>query len=263
MKTQPISAALAIALLTSIVGPNARADESRPATSASDSVSSPCSFPDSDHVANGCHVSTLRFLARFLAEFPSETGSPLVIRMRNGDGVSRSHTVAIVSWHGEWWCRDEYFGVFALGCTVKAPLEQRRLVSRTESRLEARARMTVRMSPAAARPAPPTQLSAEQRLRDVTVAARMIPFATKVYWVRGGGRELPVVFFRPGDRQIAVYDPLHGTCIAECSAGDDAKVVGLVAAQLGYPVDAVRPDLAPPQGALLASLNTPHAGLLQ
>ncbi len=71
-------------------------------------------------MANGCYVSTIAFLARFQAEFPGERGVPLVMVRRNANTVRWSHTIALVSWRGEWWGRDEYYGVFALDREVGA-----------------------------------------------------------------------------------------------------------------------------------------------
>jgi hypothetical protein len=255
---------LALIALLALAAPAAPAAVSRlDLSTAPSTAAEPPSYPDADHVTNGCHVSTVTFLARFLAEFPAESGHPLVITIPNGDGVVRSHTVSIITWQGALWCRDEYFGVFTLGFDAKSQPDQRRLIHRTESRLNAQALTQIRTGHVAARPVPPSQLSTAVRLHDVTVAARSLPYATKVYWVRGGNRDIPVVFFRPAAGQIAVYDPLHGTCLAECAARDDAKIVSLVATQLGYRVDGVLPDLSPAPATLVAAVSAPAAGLAQ
>jgi|GEM_PF-2566821 hypothetical protein len=251
------SLVFALLLIATLTVPGVRAADLRPEASVTPQV--PPAYPDRTHVTNGCHISTITFLDRFLAEFPDEQGEPLVITMLNADGVRRSHTIALISWQGQWWCRDESFGVFALGCPVEAQPDRRRLNTKAETMLEKHAKMLIRAAMATPQPAPPTEMSSEQRIREVAVAARMIPFPTTIFWVKCGSRELPVAFFRPTARQIAVYEPLHGTCLAECSSRDDAKVVSLVASRLGYHVDAIHAEHTSPRGTLVASADLPHA----
>jgi hypothetical protein len=221
----------------------------------------PPHYPDAAHVFNGCHLSTLAFLARFSAEFPLEQGHALVVRMRNADGTDKSHTLAVVSWRGAWWCRDEFFGVFPLGCPASAHPDLTRIVTRVEPLLEKHAQVHMRKS-GVPKPSPaPATLSPEQRLHEVETAAEVIPFPHTIFWVRDHTREVPLVLFRPASDQIAVYDPAHGTGVAECSIRDDAKVISLVAARLGYRVDAVRPDFSRAGGALLAATDSTQAEL--
>jgi len=245
-------------LTATLTAPAARATASAPEGSVT-----PPSYPDSAHVLNGCRLSTLRFLARFLSEFPHEHGEPLAITMRNADGSRSGHTLALFSWQGQAWCRDEYYGVFTLDCPFEAQPNLNRLVARAEKRLEKHAQMLIRTAQATARPEPPAHLSAEENLRDVTTAARIIPYATTIFWLRCDNREIPVAFFRPAGQEIAVYDPVHGTSSAECSCRDDAKVVSAVAAQLGYRVNGVRPDLALSQSTLLAASDATHVAASQ
>lgn len=240
-------------VLTPLTAPVARAT-ARVANPAS-ALAAPPAYPDPDHVLNGCHLSTLRFLHRFLADFPAEHGESLVVSMRNANGTTQAHTIALISWQGQSWCRDEYYGVFALNCPAESPPDLERLSARAERKLEDHAQRMVRLGQAVARSEPPALLSAGQNLRDVTVAAKLIPYGTKIFWVRAGSRELPMAFFRPDGKRIAVYDPAHGTSTAECASPDDAKIVQLVAARLGYRVDSVRPELIPSQPALLATAD--------
>lgn len=212
------------------------------AADASPDTSTPPAYPDTAHVCNGCHLSTIGFIARYLAHFPGERGQPLVISMMNADGVRRSHTIALISWQGQTWCRDEYYGVFPLGCRYEAQPNLRHLTSKAQFLLERRAQALVRETGFPLRPAPPDEMASDQRLGQVAVAARIIPFPTTIYWVRSGRQELPMVFFRPSSGTIAVYEPLHGTCLAQCAIPSDAKVVSLVAEKLGYHADSVRRD---------------------
>ncbi len=81
---------------------------------ADDAVTPPA-FPDAGHVPNGCYLSTAAYLARFAAAFPAERATNVAIAPRGFGGL---HTIALLTWRGEWWGRDEYFGVFRLGRAV-------------------------------------------------------------------------------------------------------------------------------------------------
>jgi hypothetical protein len=251
-------AAYALALAP-LATPVARAS-SRIADPAN-TFSAPPAYPDAAHVLNGCHLSSIRFLNRFLAEYPAEHGQTLVVTMRNADGSTLAHTIALISWQGQAWCRDEYYGVFSLGCAAETNPSLERLSARAERKLEKHAQLMVSTGQAEARSEPPAHLSAEQNLRDVTVAAKLIPYATTIFWVRCGNQERPMAFFRPTGKRIAVYDPEHGTSTADCACTDDAKVVLLVASRLGYRAQSVRAELPVMQGSLLASADTAPAGV--
>ena len=72
-------------------------------------------FADAAHVANGCYISAVAYLAKFSTAFPAERGEPAAFVLPSAGGSNQPHTLAIVSWRGEWWARDEYFGVVPLG----------------------------------------------------------------------------------------------------------------------------------------------------
>ena len=246
--------ALAALALATLFAPVARATTR--VSNATSTLSAPPAYPDTAHVLNGCCLSSIRFLNRYLAEFPAERGQTLVVTMRNADGSTQAHTIALISWQGQAWCRDEYYGVFGLECAADANPNLERLSARAERKLEKHAQQMVSTGQAEARVEHPSHLSAEQNLRDVTTAATLIPYATKIFWIRSGNRELPMAFFRPDGKRIAVYDPAHGTSTAECASTDDAKIVQLVATRLGYRADSVRAELPVPQATLLASTDT-------
>lgn len=212
----------------------------------------PPSFPDEAHVCNGCHLSTIRYLARFLAQYPDERGEPLVINARNADRTRKMHTLALVSWHGQAWCRDEYFGVFDLGIPFGSESDADRLTDRVESRYQSHSRDVIRREGLPPRADSTDEMSLDERMRQVTLATHIIPCPSAIYWIREGREDFPVAFFRPSARQIGVYDPASGTSLAECSIRDDTAVVRLVAARLGYRSDHVRRELNITGGALLA-----------
>lgn len=202
----------------------------------------PPHLPDAVHVPNGCHLSTLAFLARYQAEQPGERGRPVVVAMRNADGATRPHTLALITFRGELWCRDEYFGVFPLGLRADAEPAERRLVARIEPRLEQHARLHL-ARPGSLRPiAAPGSLPAQEALAYVRSAATMLPHPARVFWIRSGTADVPALLFRPTPDEIAVYLPTHGTCVAECNIPDDVRVVELVAARLEYRDAVVRRD---------------------
>lgn len=239
--------ALALAIVFTAAAPALNAD---PVAGAS--RLSPPSYPDDAHVCNGCHISTMKYLARYLAQFPAEQGRPLVIEMVNGDRTRTMHTMALISWRGGAWCRDEYFGVFSLGCAFEAGADAEHLTARAESCYKSHSMEVIRSTGMPRRPGSPEEMSQDERLQQVSLASRILPYPTTVYWLRSGREEFPVAFFRPSARQIGVYDPMHGTSVAECSIRDDAKVVSLVAARLGYSAGHVRVQLVIPTSSLLA-----------
>ncbi len=202
------------------------------------------------HVPNGCHLSTLAFLARYAAEYPNERGKPVVVAMRNADGRTRPHTLAVVSFRGVLWCRDEYFGVFPLDLRASAEPGLRRLVDRIEPRLEKHARLHL-ARPAALQPiVAPRHLASAEALAFVRTAAAIMPVPARVFWIRSGADETPALMFRPSRGEIAVYLPAHGTCVAECDIPSDTRVVEMVAERLGYRDATVRADSALPSAGL-------------
>ncbi len=225
-------------------------------TDADSHEAGPPHHPDSAHVFNGCHLSTLAYLARFSTEFPGEQGRPLIVRMLNADGQVKPHTMSLVSWHGTWWCRDEYFGVFSLGCAVNGEPNIGLLTAQAERLGDRHARAAMR-NPTREYPSEaPRRLTAKQRIAAVTTAVGLIPFPHTIYWVRGDTGEVPVVFFRPAPGKIAVYDPAHGTGVAECASTEDMKIAALVATSMGYRADTIHPDLALASGTLVTAASS-------
>lgn len=233
------------------------------AVAATESDREPPHFPDEVHVFNGCHLSTLSYLARFTAEYPAEQGQPLVLLMDNADGIKRPHTVSLISWQGSWWCRDEYFGVSPLGLRVSQNLSLARISSRAGSVLKKHFRAQMSKSSTVRPPTVPATLSPEQTLREVSVASQKIPLPSTIYWVQTGRSEIPLVFFRPARDTIAVYHPTFGTCVAECSASDDAGIVKSVAAVFGYLVDSVRADQTNLRATVVAAAALPSSRFTQ
>jgi hypothetical protein len=229
-----------------------------PDSDAAQCLSAPPTYADPVHVSNGCHLSTIRYLARYRSNFPGERGEPLVIDMMNADRTRKMHTMALISWRGHAWCRDEFFGVFALGCRYEPDQNPGKLAALAEHSYHCQARKVIRDSGMPSRPGPAEDLTPEQRLRDVSLAIQLIPYPSTIYWVRGGREEFPLAFFRPANRQIAVYDPLNGTSLAECSISDDAKVVSAVAARLGYGSGGVRRDVNILSATVLTAANSPR-----
>ncbi len=232
----------AVVIVTAAFAPALSAATESPPPSAA--PESPPHWPDALHVPNGCHLSTLAFLSRYAAEFPDESGKPVVVAMRNADGRTRPHTLAVVSFRGDLWCRDEYFGVFPLGLRTSAEPELRRLVARIEPLLEKNARLHL-ARPAALRPVvAPRHLAPAAALAFVRTAVAIAPVRARVFWIRTGAAETPALMFRPSPAEIAVYLPAYGTCVAECDVPDDTRVVELVAERLGYRDATVRAESA-------------------
>lgn len=211
-------------------------------------VSAPPAYPDRYHVFNGCHISSVTYLVRFTAEFPAENGHAHVAVLRNADGSIKPHTMALITWRGEWWCRDEYYGVFRLHCPADKAPDLHHLERLFEDQA-VRVNRRQRVHPLKA----PEYFTASQRLHDVTAVAAGLPFPKTVFWVGHGKQEVPVVFFRPAPGVVAVYDPAHGTAVAECSVANDVRVASALATKLGYRAEAIHPDFAVVRGTLVAA----------
>lgn len=208
-----------------------------PSAVGKDALRVPPAYPDKLHVSNGCQLSTVRYLAQFRSEYPGEKGEVLVISLPDTD---RNHAVALITWHGQLWCRDEYLGVFPLECPAEPRPPLKSLADRAESQLRRlAARLIHRNGTPNARPCE-GPMSRDQRLAEVVRARLILPFHSTLFWIRNAGLEIPVIFFRLTSDRIAVYDPPNGTCVARCASLDDPKVVSQVAEMLGYAVEGIR-----------------------
>lgn len=238
--------AAALALMTTATLPLLAGPAADPAAAPAAQPATPPRHEDTVHVPLGCFISTTAYLAKFAAEQPGEFGAPLTAFL---GVIRRHHTSAVVTWRGEWWLRDEYLGVIRLGLPVAAREITERVARRAEATLEREAAKL------------PAELRARiagightvnrdfSAAREVARAAALLPFPAEIYLVTCGHREVPMLFFRPGPREIAVYDPHHGTATAETDSHRHTGIVELVAQRLGYGVTSVRLD----QSRLLAS----------
>lgn len=254
---RPAPAAFAVMLALPVTLPPLRA-----AGPDASPVAAPPAYPQAVHVFNGCHLSTVIYLARFLREFPAETGQPLVLEMNNQDGSRKPHTVSLITWQHQWWFRDEYFGVCPTGIPAGTAADLRRVTDRAESILNRHFQKQMRNRHIEHPPVVPEELSAAQMQRDVETAAAFLPYPASVYWVKDGHREIPFAFFRPAAGQIAVYNPASGTCVADCASPNVVGIVRAVARELGYRADVVRPALNVTAATFVAA-NLPSAGLAQ
>jgi len=212
---------------------------------AEEAAAVPPSFPDEAHVINGCYVSTAAYITKFKAAYPAEQAVPIAVTMLNADGRRHAHTIALLTWHGDWWGRDEYFGVFALKRSAADDKISARLFALAESKLEQHAKRLAQAGRVAMPKPAPVRLEALRRAHEVATARQMLPFATEQFWLTSNGEDIPFLFFVPSPGEIAVYTPQNGTANACCAMTDGAEVVALVAARLGYAVEKVRRDLIP------------------
>lgn len=221
------------------------------ASASAAALTAPPDFPDGQHVPNGCYLSAVTFAHKYQLRFPEERSSPLAITLRNADGRRKPHTVALVTWHGAWWGRDEYFGVFptGIGASSDPAIHSQQVERALERRAAARPAAALLALHVASEPITPAS-----RDRAIRAAEAAIPFPTSTIWVASGNREIPFLFFRPAAGQIAVYDPIYGTATALCSALDQNRIVATVAAKFGY-----RADPPPPRPPALA--HHPAAGV--
>jgi hypothetical protein len=215
--------------------------------------SSPPDFPDAVHLPQGCYISAVVYLERFRAEFPTEYGATLTIAPSVFAGP---HTIALVTWKGKWWGRDEHCGIFDLHSAVAEDRSREQLRAAAEcalNRFVSRHRKLGRLSASFDLP---RGLSKANREEAVATAASLLPYASRIVWVRCGRQDIAFLFFQPAEGTIAVYDPASGTAHAECAATNFSAVVATVATRLGYKVTAVRADPPLSSSALLASSST-------
>lgn len=206
---------------------------------ASDSDEKPPVFADTVHVQNGCYLSTARYLAGFRASFPAERGDNVTVEPR---GFAGKHTIALVTWRGGWWGRDEYFGVFSLGLPVAGNPDPHALADFATRRFVKHARREVNARRAQYASDSPPALTTSEVIRFVRLASAITTTPGEVFWARSGIDAVPFLFFRPAAGLVAVYNPNHGTATAETTLSDAAHIVGLVAAKLGYSVIGVSRD---------------------
>lgn len=195
-------------------------------------VACPPGFADTVHVPRGCFLSTVTYLARFCARHRDETGLPVSV-------CEESHTLALISWRGEWWARDEYAGVFRLRLSTSVSPNTDALRARLEARF---AQLTARQVRSGLIPSAREQdiaLSEAEARAAVRAAAKMIPFTSHIYRVRAGPRTTDVLFFCPANDQVAVYMPTAGTLCAACKAGDTAVIVAAAARHAGLAVSSL------------------------
>lgn len=85
----------------------------------------PPDFPDTRHVPNGCYLSAVTYTEKFKAAYPTEH-----VRLQNFHprGWPAAHMVALVTWQGAWFIRDEYFGVFSSSTKSGDEAEESRFV---------------------------------------------------------------------------------------------------------------------------------------
>jgi hypothetical protein len=195
-------------------------------------------FPDTAHVANGCYVSAIVYLAKFSAAFPAERGEPAAFVLPNAGGGTKPHTLALISWKGEWWARDEYFGVVPLGCSSAAPWSRRLAQLRVEAGFRRLAEPLRRQAGELRRRTLPAlrSITPEWRFAEVMAAQRLLPFPSEIHWLHDGLLPIPFLYFRHDGDGFAVYDPALGTASAVSPVRDGAALVSAVAERMGYAV---------------------------
>ena len=209
---------------------------SRHPTAALTSSTIPPDYPDQHHVTNGCYISAHGYIAKFKTAFPEEQAEPLTILPRRG-GLRKPHTVALISWRGRWWLRDENFGIKSVRLPVSPSITPERIADRVAGICGQDLMTLVQVNSGSSHVA--SEFSLEQRLSDVHAAAAIIRGEAEVYLVHSGATRIPMLYFplRPG--VVAVYDPQYGTALATCNTTDGLKIVPLVAQTLGYLVTSI------------------------
>ena len=214
-------------------------------------ASAPPDFPDTAHVPEGCYISTAVFVAKFRAAFPEEAAVPATVNVKHYHGP---HTVALVSWRGRWWLRDEFMGAVALDATVDARVAGETVRVKAEATLDRRTRLLSKRTRERLADAGDRVVAAMDAALDVATAAALLPCNSERFWVTCGDREVPMLVFRPAVGVVAVYSPIHGTATAETAITNSGRVVELIARELGYNVVALRREPTLPGAAMAANL---------
>jgi hypothetical protein len=157
----------------------------------------------------------------------------------------RRHRIFTFSWAAQWWCRDEYLGTLALNRSVTPESTPATLREFAQRELDWRATLLVRSGLQLPWDAPAEEFSQRQREREIELARRALPFPSTVYRLKIPEGEIAVLFFRPGESLVALYDPLFGTATARTSATDDPQVVITIARALGLRPESARLDPRP------------------
>lgn len=213
---------------------------------------SPCSptdYPDTAHVPNGCYLSAITYLKKFSEAHPGEQTRVLGFAPRGWGG---GHFVTLITWHGEWWIRDEYFGIFPVGQQAAPAVNPAKLDQRAANTFDRQVTVRRKAGQLPILPWLPGKLTEVQKTDSIAAAANWLPFKTEQFRVKSATGEMNLLFFRPTPDRIAVYEPSHGTAVAVCAEADMAVIVAAVATRLGYTIASVRPAF-PASGALVAA----------
>jgi len=199
------------------------------------------------HVANGCYVSSFVYISRFQAAYPAERAETAAIVLPNADGSFKPHTVAIVSWHGKWWARDEFYGLTDL----RSPSSRRWDLATVTQRVDAFCRERYAVQTAAGHRREPDRAPAEPaeavrwRIEHILTARQLLPVPSEIVWLQSSSQTLPLLFFRTAEGgRFAVYDPAIGTAQALGDVRDVGRLVALVAERMGYPASSPIRDTA-------------------
>lgn len=219
----------------------------------------PPAFEDSQHVPCGCYLSTVAFLHRFLVAYPAQHGQPMNLTLLNDGGAWKPHTIAVFTWQNTWWGRDEYFGVFPSRCPATMSVTDPNLAVSLKRSYESKTRRHPSIG-SMLRQHARQPITAEDRIRDVLVAARLCPYPSQVWRVDSHGQEIPFLFFRPGPEMIALYDPCQGTATAFTPCRVTSLIVAEAARRMGYAVQTLRPDSpsAPAFASTIVASNAPQ-----
>jgi hypothetical protein len=248
---RPISLQLAAAILymTPVAAKTRDFTVSRGSSAPLASSSLPPDYVDQYHVPNGCYISALAYIAKFKTAFPEERAEPLTVVPRRGGSPGEPHTVALITWRGRWWLRDEYFGIKSVRLPVSSAITPERIAARVAGICGQDSMTQIQVNNSSSDVAP--ELSFTTRMSDVFAAAAVIRSEAAVYVVHSGAMRIPMLYFQPGPGLVAVYDPTHGTAFARSNTADALKVLPAMAQKLGYKVISID-RVENPQGQRLA-----------
>ncbi len=184
---------------------------------------SPPWWPDKIYAANGCFLSASAYVARLVSTYPAAKASTQTVEIPS----CRGHTIAVVSWNGVKYGRDQYIGVFKIGdgdpqASFEAALRRWRQEKRTHPYPERRPH------------------SMAERRAEVLLARSIMAFAkTELLPVNTPTGVVTVLTWRTPTGELAIYEPTLGTAVGS-TAGTVAEATRCLLAQFVSPHQGAR-----------------------
>lgn len=172
------------------------------ASAAADWPDAPPWWPDQIYAANGCYLSASAYVARLASTYPAADATTYTVEIPS----CRKHTIAVVTWNGVKYGRDQYIGVFKIGdsdpqTSFVATLRRWWQAKRTHRYPEKR----------------PSSIA--ERHAEVLLARQIMSFAkTELVPVITPTGAVTILTWQTTTGELAIYEPMLGTAVGSTSA---------------------------------------------